>query len=301
MKFLCLLAVPGALATMHWIDVGHTCSNVNCSCLPNVCVNHGSLNNSSNRISLAIPHCARNSCYPVRLTCSVNGSIFVKQLNASDSLRLSLFIYCSPDLDWSDDFITLPPTIVAPSPPPTIVAPSTPPTIVAPSPPPTILTPSPPPTILAPMPPPTILAPMPSPTCQSDPLCKNCLAQNNPVYFQKGVLNVCGKCLSVSRELRPACFNCLSWARPGNGDGEYCTRCSSDELFHQECFDCTVNLDGYCTRERSCFNPPNSTADGAAFTATIEERRACWDCMAKHRVYKWGKLSCGGMVKYGGR
>ena len=325
-------------ATKHRIDIVSNCSNVICSCSRNLCTN------SSN--SYFIPHCPRNACYPIQMVCSFSDNEegqFTKQLNATDNIKITLFIYCFKNDSWSNGS-NHPPIIDVTIPmspyPPIYILPPEPSPDAAPSPinPIEPIEPEPSPDA-APIPINTVepIEPKPSPDaapipfnpvepidpksspdsapiepspkpikpipiCQTDPLCKNCLVQNNPLYYSQNntVLSVCSKCLNVSNEVKAACFNCLSWARPGNGDGEYCTKCSSDTLFYNDCFDCTVNLDGFCTRERSCFDPPKTFLNGTAFVVSVEERRACWDCMAKHRFYKWNKFSCGGMVNSNG-
>ena len=284
-------------ATTHRIDIVSNCSNVICSCSRNLCTKDMISSNS-----YFIPHCPRNACYPVQMVCSFSNQLndndvgsFTKQLNATDNIKISLFIYCFKNDSWSNGS-NHPPIIDVTIPmspyPPIYILPPKPESSPAP------IEPAEP----EPSPKPIELEPKPIPICQTDPLCKNCLVQNNPLYYSQNntVLSVCSKCLMVKNDIKAACFNCLSWARPGNGDGEYCTKCSSDTLFYHDCFDCTVNLDGFCTRERSCFDPPSSYLNGTAFFPSIEERRACWDCMAKHRFYKWNQFSCGGMVNSNG-
>jgi hypothetical protein len=125
--------------------------------------------------------------------------------------------------------------------------------------------------------------------CRLDEKCNNCLQQNNIVYYQVGVYNVCSKCLCVDSGVKDKCYKCLSWARPTNVDGEYCTKCSSlytnNIASSNECFDCTVNLDAICTEVNSCYDPPIGHN-------SLIEITYCWKCMAQHRKYIWGMLLC---------
>ncbi|KAG1671783.1 hypothetical protein FOA52_000160 [Chlamydomonas sp. UWO 241] len=136
-----------------------------------------------------------------------------------------------------------------------------------------------------------------------DPMCATCLAQNSAFYWDAGVYKVCASC-SCS-EINPAmhakCYQCLAWARPGNYDGEWCTKCSKlhDEPLRggphsaHACFDCVVNLDSFCINPNSsCADPPAGMKD----EELLLEIPICWDCMAKHKKYLWGAKTCGDPV-----
>mmetsp|Transcript_14230 Transcript_14230/g.41490 ORF Transcript_14230/g.41490 Transcript_14230/m.41490 type:complete len:138 (-) Transcript_14230:204-617(-) len=126
------------------------------------------------------------------------------------------------------------------------------------------------------------------------------------LYFFTGVEFVCSQCLCVDPAIKSQCYNCLSWARPGNSDGATCTACSSLQTnaalggaaSAEQCFDCVVNMDGVCTQPNSCFSPPTVTASGAPYTTDLAEIAICWACMARHMMYDWGTGECGEHVPF---
>ncbi|GAX81961.1 hypothetical protein CEUSTIGMA_g9389.t1 [Chlamydomonas eustigma] len=200
-----------------------------------------------------------------------------------------------------------PPSRPPPSPPPPSPPPPPPPSPPPPSPPP------PPPPSPPPPPPPPSPPPPPPPKCQptlsectSNQLCSNCLNQANPLYQDTGLLNVCGSCLcpNVDTSIQSSCYNCLSWGRPLNSNGQYCTKCSNlydipslgGPAAADQCFSCTVDLDNVCTQQYSCANPPNMTSSGQPYNASVPEIMTCWQCMTLHKWYVWGTYTCGDPV-----
>lgn len=136
--------------------------------------------------------------------------------------------------------------------------------------------------------------------CLSESRCFNCMEQNNSLasymnnqvaYPQVGIAPICASCLYSSPSTQGLCFKCLSWARPSNTDGLFCTKCASlanspslgglDAAL--QCYDCVVNLDGICTMENSCYDPPTIDYEGNPYKAGLEEIFVCWACMVSVR------------------
>ena len=276
---------------------------------------------NNDNIQIRMKHCPRMMCQAMLYCDNIEESVTLDKLtpnivnNTCNQVPVTSIIYTSqsppppppPPLPSQSS----PPPLPSQSPPLPSQSPHPPLPSQSPHPPPPPPPPPPPvPTVTSviytsPPPPPPPPPPVPAVTviytspqlcsstmidCRLDNQCNNCLQQDNIVYQQVGVYNVCSKCLCVDAGVKDKCYNCLSWARPGNTDGEYCIKCSSlysqNHASSNECFDCTVNLDDICTGADSCYAPPIGHE-------SLIEITFCWKCMAQHRKYIWGTLSCG--------
>ncbi|KAG1655960.1 hypothetical protein FOA52_005215 [Chlamydomonas sp. UWO 241] len=140
--------------------------------------------------------------------------------------------------------------------------------------------------------------------CKADAKRGNCVKQASPLYKAAGLIKVCSgcSCSNIAEAVRSKCYNCLSWARPGNYDGSWCTGCAAIAKFPElggvtsvdKCMSCVINLDSFCLKKDSCAYPPRYRSDGATpFNATLAEINACWSCMSQHKFYKWGSATAG--------
>ncbi|KAG1680168.1 hypothetical protein FOA52_000281 [Chlamydomonas sp. UWO 241] len=145
---------------------------------------------------------------------------------------------------------------------------------------------------------------------KADAKCNNCVKQASPPYKNYGLTKVCSSCScpNIDEAVRSKCYNCLSWTRPENFDGSWCTGCAALAKFPElggvpsvdKCMSCVVNLDSFCIKKDSCASPPKTRSDGITpFLPTPAEINACWNCMSQHKFYKWGSVTMTGQGQCG--